>query len=47
VPHGLPNPDGHSWLAAGEDWYSDGRCADGCHDRAPGTGWLKVTPAAH
>jgi hypothetical protein len=45
VPRGLPNPDGHSWLAATEDYRTpDGPCSEGCHDRIPDTGWLKLTP---
>jgi hypothetical protein len=38
VPNGLPNPNGHSWIAAAERWVTDtGPCV-------PGVGWLKVTP---
>jgi hypothetical protein len=46
VPHGLPNPDGHSWLAAAEEWFTpEGACAgDPCRDRIPDHGWLKLTP---
>ena len=45
IPKGLPNPNGHSWVAASERWVTDtGPCAQGCRDRAPGSGWLKVTP---
>ena len=45
VPRGLPNPDGHSWLAATEDYRTpDGPCAETCHDRIPDDGWLKLTP---
>jgi hypothetical protein len=45
IPKGLPNPNGHSWVAASERWVTaTGSCAQGCRDRAPGWGWLKVTP---
>jgi hypothetical protein len=45
VPRGLPNPDGHSWLAATEEFTTaDGPCASICRDRIPDTGWLKLTP---
>jgi hypothetical protein len=45
VPRGLPNPDGHAWLAASERFQTDsGPCAEGCFDRIPDHGWLKVTP---
>ena len=46
VPRGLPNPDGHSWLAAREEYTSvGGECADTCRDRIPDDdGWLKLTP---
>jgi hypothetical protein len=46
VPRGLPNPDGHSWLAAAEEWFTaEGACAgDPCRDRIPDHGWLKLTP---
>jgi hypothetical protein len=45
VPRGLPNPDGHSWLAAREEFKTaSGDCAEICRDRIPDGGWLKVTP---
>ena len=46
VPRGLPNPDGHPWLAAREGYTSvGGDCADTCRDRIPDDdGWLKLTP---
>lgn len=46
VPRGLPNPDGHSWLAAREEYTTaEGECADTCRDRIPDDdGWLKLTP---
>jgi hypothetical protein len=45
IPRGLPNPDGHSWLAATERFRtSDGPCASTCQDRIPDGGWLKLTP---
>jgi hypothetical protein len=45
VPRGLPNPDGHTWLAAGEEYTTpDGPCSQTCQDRVPGHGWLKLTP---
>ena len=44
-PAGLPNPNGHSWIAAAEQWVTEtGFCAQVCDDRIPGQGWLKVTP---
>ena len=47
IPRGLPNPDGQSWLAATEDyWTPDGPCSQTCHDRIPDTGWLKLTPGS-
>lgn len=45
VPRGLPNPDGHSWLAATEEFTTaGGACAETCRDRIPDGGWLKLTP---
>ena len=46
VPRGLPNPEGHAWIAASERWVTaSGPCADPCHDRVPDRErWLKVTP---
>jgi hypothetical protein len=46
VPRGMPNPDGHSWLAAREEYTTvGGECADTCRDRIPDDdGWLKLTP---
>ena len=45
IPKGLPNPNGHSWVAASEHWVTvTGPCAEVCRDRIPGSGWLKVTP---
>jgi hypothetical protein len=45
VPRGLPNPDGHSWLAAKEQFTTAaGDCAETCRDRIPDGGWLKLTP---
>jgi hypothetical protein len=46
VPSGLPNPDGHSWLAAAEEWFTAaGACSDDpCRDRIPDHRWLKLTP---
>jgi hypothetical protein len=46
IPRGLPNPDGQTWLAAEMKYRSDmGPCSTRtCHDRAPDTGWLKLTP---
>jgi hypothetical protein len=45
VPRGLPNPAGQTWLAATERYVTaTGPCADGCSDRIPDAGWLKVTP---
>jgi hypothetical protein len=45
IPAGLPNPNGHSWIAAAEHWVTEtGFCAQVCDDRIPGQGWLKVTP---
>ena len=45
IPQGLPNPDGNAWIAAREEYRTaTGPCADGCADRIPGSGWLKLTP---
>ena len=45
IPAGLPNPNGHAWIAVAEHWVTEtGPCADVCRDRVPGSGWLKVTP---
>jgi len=46
VPRGLPNPDGHAWLAAAEEWFTAGGACSGdpCRDRVPDHGWLKLTP---
>ena len=45
IPRGLPNPDGHAWLAATERFRTaDGPCAATCQDRIPDGGWLKLTP---
>ena len=41
VPAGLPNPNGHAWIAAGERWVT---ARGSWYDRAPQQGWLKVTP---
>jgi hypothetical protein len=47
IPRGLPNPDGQSWLAATEDYTTPtGPCSEGCHDRIPNRGWLKLTPGS-
>ena len=33
-PAGLPNPNGHSWIAAAEQWVTEtGFCAQVCDDR--------------
>ena len=46
IPKGLPNPEGHAWIAASERWVTaSGPCAEPCHDRVPDRErWLKVTP---
>jgi hypothetical protein len=46
IPRGLPNPDGHAWLAAREEYKrATGQCSATSRDRIPqGTGWLKLTP---
>jgi len=45
IPRGLPNPDGHAWLAAREEYTTaSGECAETCRDRIPDGGWLKLTP---
>jgi hypothetical protein len=47
IPRGLPNPDGNSWLAASEMyWTPTGPCSQTCHDRVPNHGWLKLTPGS-
>jgi hypothetical protein len=47
IPRGLPNPDGHSWLAATEEYTTpDGPCSQTCQDRIPDQGWLKLTPGS-
>ena len=47
IPAGLPNPNGHAWIAVAEHWVTEtGPCADICRDRVPGSGWLKVTRAS-
>lgn len=46
IPRGLPNPDGHAWLAAREEYRTaTGPCAATCSDRIPNNNrWLKLTP---
>jgi hypothetical protein len=47
IPRGLPNPDGHSWLAATETFTTaSGPCSLTCQDRIPDRGWLKLTPGS-
>jgi hypothetical protein len=47
IPRGLPNPDGHSWLAATEEYTTPtGPCAQTCQDRIPDRGWLMLTPGS-
>jgi hypothetical protein len=47
IPRGLPNPDGHSWLAATEEYTTpSGPCSQTCQDRIPDSGWLKLTPGS-
>lgn len=44
VPRGLPNPDGNVWIAALERYWGTTVCVNGCHDRIPNKGWMKLTP---
>jgi hypothetical protein len=44
VPRGLPNPDGNVWLAGLERYWGTTVCTNGCHDRIPNKGWMKLTP---
>jgi len=44
VPRGLPNPDGNVWLAGLERYWGTTVCSNGCHDRIPNKGWMKLTP---